>query len=125
MTQGMLQFKRFCIIGGLGFVVDSLVFLILNNLTENIMLARLCAFCVAATVTWFGNRIYTYRHKQFTTRIEQWCKHMLSACFSGSINLAVFWLTKDQTVLPLAFCLGIFAGLVSNYFLANRFVFVK
>lgn len=121
----MQQFKKFCLIGGLGFVVDSIFFLLLNEVTNNIMLARLLSFWIAASVTWFGNRIYTYKHQQFTDVLFQWYKHMLTAHFSGGINLIIFWGTKDHISVPVAFCLGIFAGLFSNYFFANRFVFVS
>lgn len=121
----MQQFKKFCFIGGIGFIVDSLFFIILSELTNNIMLARLFSFWLAASATWFGNRIYTYSHQQFTNFIVQWCKHLLTAHLSGGINLLVFWLTKDTISIPIAFCLGILAGLFSNYYFSSRFVFVK
>lgn len=121
----MQQFKKFCLIGGLGFVVDSLAFLFLSKVINNIMLARLLSFWLAASITWLGNRIYTFNHQQFTDVIYQWYKHMLTAHFSGGINLMIFWGTKDHTAMSVAFCCGIFAGLFSNYFLANRFVFVS
>ncbi|TWX71662.1 GtrA family protein [Colwellia demingiae] len=121
----MQQFKRFCIIGGLGFIVDSLFFVFLSYISDNIMLARLLSFWVAASSTWLGNRIYTYSHQQFTRVIPQWCKHMFVAHLSGSINLLLFWFMKDITAIPIAFCLGILAGLFSNYFFSNRLVFIK
>lgn len=120
----MQQFKKFCLIGVLGFIVDSLFFLFLKNITDNIMLARLLSFWLAASATWFGNRIYTYNHQVFSHAIHQWCKHMLSAHLSGSINLLIFWSTKEISSIPVAFCLGVLAGLFSNYFFANRFIFV-
>ena len=121
----MQQFKKFCFVGGLGFVVDSLLFLLLTQVTDNIMLARLLSFWLAASVTWLGNRIYTYNHQQFTDVFFQWYKHMLTAHFSGGVNLLIFWLTKDTLSISIAFCLGIFVGVFSNYFLANRFVFIN
>ena len=125
MREIMEQFKKFCLIGGLGFVVDSLFFILLSQLTDNIMLARLLSFWLAASTTWIGNRIYTFSHQQFTNVIVQWCKHLLTAHISGCINLLVFWYIKEMTHTPIAFCLGILAGLFSNYFIASRFVFVS
>ncbi len=121
----MQQFKRFCFVGGFGFVVDSLFFLLLTQFTDDVMLARLISFWLAASATWLGNRIYTYKHQQFSSIFYQWCKHMLTAHFSGGINLIAFWLTKDILSIPVAFCFGIFLGVFSNYFLANKFVFVS
>jgi putative flippase GtrA len=123
MYEMMQKFKRFCLIGGLGFMVDSLSFLFLANIIDNLMLARLLSFWLAASVTWFGNRIYTYHYQKFTNAISQWCKHMLTAHLSGGINLLIFWITKEIITIPVAFCLGILVGLFSNYFFANRFVF--
>lgn len=121
----MEQFKKFCLIGGLGFVVDSLFFLFLNRITDNIMLSRLLSFWLAACTTWFGHRVYTYNHQKFTNIIAQWSKHMLTSHLSGSINLLLFWSTKEVFCTSLAFCFGILAGLFSNYFFSNRFVFLK
>lgn len=121
----MQQFKKFCIIGGSGFIVDSLFFLLLSNITDNVMLARLLSFWLAASATWFGNRIYTFSHQQFTNVIAQWCKHLLTAHLSGGINLLVFWFTKDTFSIPIAFFLGILAGLFSNYYISSRFVFAN
>ena len=121
----MEQFKKFCLIGGMGFIVDSLFFISLSELTDNIMVARLLSFWLAASATWFGNRIYTYGHQKFTNVIAQWCKHLLTAHISGCLNLLVFWYTKELTFIPIAFCLGILAGLFSNYFITSRYVFVS
>ncbi len=121
----MNKFKKFCIVGGVGFVVDSLLFLFLCEVTDHVMLSRLLSFWLAATVTWFGNRVYTYRQQAFTGVISQWSKHMLSAHLSGGINLLVFWGTKDVVSMPFAFCIGVLAGLLTNYLFANRFVFVS
>jgi putative flippase GtrA len=119
----MQQFKRFCLIGGLGFVVDSLFFMLFKSISDNIMLTRLLSFWLAASATWFGNRVYTYHHQILSNAISQWYRHMLAVHLSGSINLLVFWSTKDVAAMPVAFCIGILAGLFSNYFFANRFVF--
>jgi len=121
----MNTFTRFCIVGGFGFVVDVLFFTIFNTFMDNIMLARLVAFWMAASATWFGNRIYTYNHQQFDGVFSQWVKYILSVHFSGGINLLIFWNLKEISAIPLAFSLGILAGLLSNYFFANRFVFIK
>lgn len=121
----MQQFKRFCLVGGFGFIVDSLCFLFLTYIIENIMLARLISFWFAASATWLGNRFYTYKQKRFSNAILQWCKHMLIVHLSGVINLLVFWSVKEICSISLAFCLGILAGLFSNYFFSKHFVFVS
>ncbi len=125
MLEVMQQFKKFCLIGGLGFIVDSLCFLFFTALMSDVMLARILSFWLAASTTWFGNRVYTYRHLQSNDFFYQWVKHIMTAHLSGSLNLLVFWSTVDIISMPLAFCLGILAGLLSNYFIINRFVFVN
>lgn len=119
----MQQFRKFCLIGFLGFGVDSLFFLCFTEITQHIMLARLLSFWLAASATWLGHRFYTYKNLIFTTIGAQWGKHMLTAHLSGGINLMVFWSIKAVVFLPIAFIVGILAGLLFNYFFTKNFVF--
>ncbi|WP_413401649.1 GtrA family protein [Pseudoalteromonas sp. KJ71-7] len=121
----MQQLKKFCFVGGAGFIVDSFIFFILVNHIDSIITARAIAFWLAASTTWLGNRVYTFNNQAYGSAVKQWSKHMFAAHLSGVINLIVFWIAKELFLIHFAFCLGIMAGLVSNYLLANRFVFTK
>lgn len=119
------RFTRFCLVGGLGFFVDSVCFAVLIWNEQNITVARAISFWAAATTTWLGNHIFTYRQHYRTLRFYSWLRYFLYCHLSGALNLLVFWLLKDSVNVSLSFIIGIAAGLWSNYLLSTRLVFAK
>ncbi|MDC5803430.1 GtrA family protein [Vibrio europaeus] len=121
---------RFAVIGCIGFVADALVFSVLFYLADTpIMVARVIAFVCAATVTWFGNRIFTFQNTEQKVA-QQWIKFMCGASFSALPNFLVFKLLSsvlgEAGSGPLsALVAGILVGMVSNYLLSSRWVFAQ
>ncbi|GEA59870.1 GtrA family protein [Vibrio comitans] len=121
------RFLRFAKVGAAGFVVDILVFSILvYGFGFPTMLSRVLSFIVAATTTWLGNRLYTF--KVTSDRFGQWKRFFLSACISMLPNLLVFkgillFLGENPITHVIAFVCGVASGLVSNYVLSSRWVF--
>ena len=119
----------FAFVGCVGFAVDAAVFSLLFELVGiPVFTARIFAFVCAATTTWAGNRVLTFRHRPQTSRLSQWKKFMVAACFSALPNLLVFkislqLLEGEQFAPYVALVLGILAGMVSNYTLSSRWVF--
>lgn len=119
----------FAFVGSVGFVVDAAVFSLLFELVGSpIFTARIIAFVCAATATWAGNRVLTFRHRARVSRLIQWKKFMAVACFSALPNLLVFkvslqLLEGGQFAPYVALVLGVLAGMVSNYTLSSRWVF--
>lgn len=120
---------KFAMVGGIGFVVDTLIFILLYQLLElDMMVARLLAFIVAATTTWLGNRIFTFSSQCTSNKLIQWQRFISVACFSAIPNFLVFKLIMsliDSYFLGvyIALALGVFAGMVSNFLLSERWVF--
>lgn len=126
MSRLIVQiFLKFCSVGALAFIVDSLVFFFLLKLQEDIMIARILAFWCAATFTWLGNRLYTFKNQGISPKFKQWCRHMLSAHLSGGINLGVFWITLHYAPIYAAFVIGTSVGIASNYFFSQKYVFIN
>lgn len=93
------------------------------------MVARVIAFVCAATVTWFGNRIFTFQNTEQKVA-QQWIKFMCGASFSALPNFLVFKLLSsvlgEAGSGPLsALVAGILVGMVSNYLLSSRWVFAQ
>lgn len=118
-----MKLIKFAVIGGLGFVFDGLFFYLLLQLSIAPMLARVMAFWLAATVTWLGNRHFTFACLQPAGALKQWAKHMLSAHSSGVLNLCIFYLMQWHYAIEVSFVCGIVSGAVFNYWLSNRYVF--
>lgn len=119
----MYRFKKFCVVGGIGFVVDCVSFIALSMAIDNILFARIISFWIAASTTWLGNRTLTFASHNSDSTVFQWAKHMASAHLSGMINILVFSYALIIVETPIAFCLGVSIGTVSNYFFSLYFVF--
>ncbi|MHA2799192.1 GtrA family protein [Vibrio harveyi] len=125
----MSRLLTFAMVGGVGFVVDTLIFMVLFQWAGvELMIARGLAFCVAATTTWLGNRCLTFSQSTKDRAFNQWQKFMLSASISALPNFAVFKVTTlllgtQGTTVYIALVMGILAGMVSNYLLSMHWVF--
>ncbi|NOH95214.1 GtrA family protein [Vibrio sp. 99-70-13A1] len=125
---------KFALVGAGGFVVDCTAFAILHYwIGLPLMWARGGAFIVAATSTWFGNRVLTFEYKgngSWKENVKQWQKFMLSASFSAVPNLVCFKVVSE--LLPaftgamfIAMAIGVLVGMVSNYLLSQYWVFAR
>ncbi|USE34513.1 GtrA family protein [Endozoicomonas sp. SCSIO W0465] len=125
---------KFACVGALGFLFDLLVFIAgLRVFHLNAMEARGLAFLVAATVTWVGNRTFTFDDCSFDgysrgNWLCQWGRHMASACLSAIPNLLAFQLVlvlagTGWLMVYVALFVGMLAGTLSNYCLSSHWVF--
>jgi putative flippase GtrA len=123
------QFLRFSIVGTLGFVVDSVVLMLLLSTTGlGFYLGRLASFLVAATFTWFCNRHFTFRDRRKSGRIRQWIRFVVVNSGGGLVNYGVYSalimtseLSRSWPVLGVA--AGSLAGLAVNFTASKYLVF--
>lgn len=119
---------RFALVGGTGFVADSIaMYLLYISMGWPLVQARVAAFIFAATITWFGNRTFTF-NSQNTTPLSQWWKSMTSSVLSFCPNLLVFMLISDllghsKPGVAIAIMFGIGVGMLSNFCLSHYWVF--
>ncbi len=84
------KIMKFAMVGGLGFVVDTIVFsLAIYVLRTDLLTARVVSFILAATTTWLGNRLFTFSEREKEDKIKQWSKFFFSALISAMPNFAV------------------------------------
>ncbi|WP_246616489.1 GtrA family protein [Thaumasiovibrio subtropicus] len=121
------KIARFVVVGGVGFVVDSVVFaLCFYLLSLAPLVARGVAFLLAASVTWYGNRRYTFR--VYEAPLSQWRRFMFVAMVSLMPNFGLFYcwirLFGESGWQPMAaLCAGVAGGMVSNFLLSQYWVF--
>ncbi|WP_038880558.1 GtrA family protein [Vibrio jasicida] len=125
----MHKLIRFALVGGVGFIVDTLIFsLLFHWFGLELMLARGIAFLFAATTTWLGNRWLTFSQAEKTDPFAQWQKFMVSACISAVPNFAAFkgltlMFGAQNYMVYVALVFGILVGMMSNYLLSTKWVF--
>ena len=122
------QFLRFGTVGFIGFFFDAGTVYATKGIA-GLYVAGMLGYVVAATVTWWLNRIWTFHGQGGTgNMLRQWAAFM-SANFVGFLcNRGVYTLLITFSSLcvaypVLAILAGIPAGLVFNFHLSRRLVF--
>lgn len=120
---------KFGIVGTIGFLVDlSLLYVLLYLAGAGPYLGRLGSFLGAATVTWFLNRVFTFRDAAPEAHGRQWLRFVAVNSLGAAVNYGTYVLVlavgTASAVLPgIGVAAGSLAGLVFNYSLSRRFVF--
>ncbi|MDI6798855.1 MAG: glycosyltransferase family 2 protein [Candidatus Aenigmarchaeota archaeon] len=119
------QFFKFCIVGGLGTIVNLAI---LYSLVEFAglwyIIAAALAFVIAATHNYILNKIWTFEDKRAGKKFiaKQWSKFFVISVFSLGINLFVLWSLVEFAGLWYIFAqiIAIFVALFNN-FLGNKY----
>ncbi len=119
---------RFCLVGGLGFLIDAgALALLVYGLGLNPIPARVLSFLIAATAAWAVHRRFTFR---VTTRPSglEWLRFVLLNGAGGLINLGTYSALLLQAPPPLglpipAVAVGSAVAVVFNYTTAKWLVF--
>lgn len=125
----LVKLSHFALVGCLGFIVDALIFFIGFQLVKlDMMTARVIAFLFAASTTWLGNRLLTFKEAEKSNMGKQWQKFLAAATISALPNLLVFRMTSSllstvEVGAYIALVTGVFAGMLSNFYLNDRWVF--
>ncbi len=123
----LLELMRFGLVGIVGFLANAVSVTVISQVT-NLYLTGFLSWVIAATVTWFLNRIWTFSGQSDAPFLRQWI-HFLGA---NSFGLVLYYATYATaiTVSPLCASQPIFAvaagsivGLAANFTLSRQLVF--
>lgn len=118
----------FAIAGGVGFVVDAGVLLLLVG-PFGPYLGRVLSFLAAVFTTWAINRRLAFGARASGLAPHREFARYLLVCFSGgaanlaTYSVAVMLFDPPRLWLPLAVAAGSLAGMTANFSLSKRFVF--
>lgn len=123
------EFIQFGLVGGTGFVLDSLIYFALQLLlgVEH-TIARAISFWPAATWNWMLNRTVTFTHRKKTKKLKQWLSFLLTSLSGFVINFGSYKaMTTHITFFSehtfLALVIGVLLGMGFNFMMARIFVF--
>lgn len=123
----LIQFMHFAVVGGLGFLADTLVVYGLRS-AVGLYVAGLVSYVVAASVTWILNRVWTFRGLSNGSILRQWVLFMLANLSGFALNrgtyaiLVTFWvLAAERPIIAVA--AGSIAGMFVNFSMSRRLVF--
>ena len=121
-------FLRFAIVGALGFCIDALVLLAGRVAGLDLYSGRLVSYLCAATFTWYANRWFTFRSTD-PRWVAEWWRFLCANSLGGVLNYGTYALlvasaTAFQTHPVLAVGVGSMVGLLCNFLLSRRVVFL-
>jgi len=124
----LAQFGMFAMVGLIGFAIDTATVYALWGLV-GLYVGGIAAYFVAATGTWFFNRLWTFRgHVSAEAWHVQW-RRFLAANFAGfAVNRGVYMLLVTVSGLcgrhpEIAVFAGAVSGLSLNFNLSRKLVF--
>lgn len=121
------SFIRFGMVGGLGFVWDTITVYALRPFTS-LYVAGTCGFFVAATLNWLCHRFWTFKTAPRAAASVQWVKFIGANAIGFVFNRGTFFLLVGFVPLVVTYpvigiAAGVVVGLGFNYVLSKRFVF--
>ncbi|WP_019616761.1 GtrA family protein [Psychromonas ossibalaenae] len=137
-----MKVVRFACVGGIGFLVDVATMFLLSSYIAPIP-ARGAAFWAAATSNWWLNRHITFDAGDTAQPMRQWGRFIAVSCIGFMPNWGCYWLLMHsvdvkqfvnqypelnhlalEMVWPVAAMVpGVLLGMLTNYLLADRWVF--
>jgi putative flippase GtrA len=118
---------KFGLVGVVGFVVDSIVLMVMIEFGLDPYSGRAVSFMVAVTTTWLLNRSFTFRDRD-PRLLGQWIKFASVNSLGGAVNYGTYAVLVANVQLfaawpVLGVVVGSLAGMVFNLYLSKRYVF--
>lgn len=124
------EFRRFLVVGGLGFFIDGGLLTILMQNNWNVIPARACSFFFAVSATWLLNRLWTFDSEKLISIRREYVYYFSVQVLGAVINLSVFFaliglhpVFRGIPLIPLAF--GAAISLAFNYLVSKKIVFKR
>jgi len=128
--QTKAEFLQFAAVGSSGFVVDLLVYLVLQMMGVSHTVARAISFWPAASWNWALNRSITFSHREKTSKSKQWATFVTSSLIGFGVSYGTYYtLTtfvpffQEHTISALV--IGVLMGMGFNFSISNLFIFKK
>ena len=131
MRQELRQFIPFCLVGGIGFLIDAgILSLFVHGFGVGPLLSRLVSFPCAMTATWYMNRRVTFSHAVSSSPGQEWFRYALVSMSGNLVNFLVYvvCIRLSQTMYSYpqtALAIAAIVALVFNYLGLSRYAFRK
>jgi putative flippase GtrA len=131
IKRNLPKLVRFGCVGTLGAVINFLTYYGAVEFAHfSINVAAIISFCVAVTNNYILNHLWTFgaENKQNNINMRQYIYYFLGNIFGLAINLTIlnfviFYAGKEEHFIGQG--AGILCGMLSNFIIAKKFVFIK
>ena len=93
------RFFKFGLVGGLGTVINLVIFALLSFAGVNYMISSVIAFIIAPTSNYILNSIYVFDDRGHKRTKILWIKFMSVSVFSLGINLIILFIMENY-IMP-------------------------
>ena len=93
------RFLKFGLVGGLGAIINLVIFALLSFAGVNYMISSVIAFIIAATSNYIFNSIWVFKDRGHKSSKILWAKFMCVSVVSLCINLGVLFI-MENFVMP-------------------------
>ena len=93
------RFFKFGLVGGLGTVINLVIFALLSFADVNYIISSVIAFIIAATSNYILNSIYVFDDRGHKRTKILWIKFMSVSVFSLVINLIILFIMENY-IMP-------------------------
>jgi putative flippase GtrA len=123
------QLLAFGVVGTIGFVVNAAVVYLARG-QAGPYAAGLLAWLVAATVTWWLNRVWTFRSGGVAGAAAQWLRFLMA----NTVGFALYFITYAGLIAFSTLCArlpivavgaGSCAGMAANFVFSRELVFSR
>lgn len=132
LAELLPQLQKFLLVGGIGFFVDVGVLYALTARGLDPYSARAVSFLCAATFTWIGNRLFTFRspRPRNSSKSSEWVRYVAAMALGSAVNYGVYALlisfSETFREMPwLAVAAGTLSALGLNFLTARHLLFNK
>lgn len=125
----MSEFVQFGMVGGTGFLVDTLVYFSLQWVFGfSHLTARSMSFWPAVTWNWYFNRVVTFTNAERRNKLRQWMSFTATSLFGFAVNVGGYRLLTGYVPFFMehkfaAFIVGVALGMGFNFMAARVLVF--
>jgi putative flippase GtrA len=130
LTEGQQQFLKFCVVGGVGFVVDAgTYFIMTHELGGGLVSSRFVSSLIFGMTTTFAlNSLLTFRGQGSGSIFSRYIKFATANIIGNLLNVATHAVLVENLALfhripLLGVVAGTFVGLVFNFMGSKYFVF--
>ena len=129
MHSELKQFVPFCVVGGIGFIVDAgILALMVHGFGVGPLVSRLVSFPCAMTTTWYLNRKVTFSSSAADRTSREWVRYALVSITGNMVNFGIYVLCIGMFQVmydfpEFALAIAAAVALFFNYIGASRFVF--
>lgn len=123
-----VRFSKFALVGFTGFLIDSLVYLVVQSVGVPHLAARAVSYWVSATCNWYLNRMFTFNDSEKENKLTQWIKYLSMCLGSFVLNWGSYYVLTQYVEFFIeykfvAFIIGIAMGMVFNFTVAHLIIF--